>query len=69
MEKEYIVKITNAVEKDGFERFENEYSPDELVRCRDCMYWKNQGTSTGWLPCMEIKTRGNWFCASGKKEV
>ena len=38
-----------------------------VVRCKDCMYWKNQSTSTRWLPCREMKTFGNWYCGSGRK--
>ena len=38
--REYIVKITDEVIPDGFERFENEYAPEgELVRCKDCENW------------------------------
>ena len=39
MVKEYIVKITNDVQHDAFERFEREWAPDELVRCKDCSNW------------------------------
>ncbi len=40
----------------------------ELVRCKDCIYHENQGTSFGWVPCMEILTGDNWFCGSGKRK-
>lgn len=39
----------------------------ELVRCKDCKWRENTGASTKWLPCMEIKTNGNWFCADGER--
>lgn len=40
----------------------------EVVRCRDCKWRENNGaTSTKWLPCMEVKTANNWFCADGKR--
>ena len=40
---------------------------EEIIHCKDCRFWKNQGTSIGWLPCMEVQTGGKWFCGSGKK--
>ena len=51
------------------------YEPDnasagqaEVVRCKDCKYWYAEiGASTGWLPCNEIATDRNWYCASGKR--
>lgn len=46
--REYIVKITDEVIPDGFERFENEYAPEgQLVRCKDC---KNSNTDTTSYP-------------------
>ena len=39
-----------------------------VVRCKDCRYWYAEiGASTGWLPCQEIATERDWFCASGKR--
>lgn len=39
-----------------------------VVRCKDCKYWYAEiGASTGWLPCQEIATDRNWYCASGKR--
>lgn len=40
----------------------------DVVRCKDCIYHENQGTSFGWIPCMEILTGDNWFCGSGKRK-
>ena len=40
----------------------------DVVRCKDCIYHENQGTSFGWIPCMEIMTGDNWFCGSGKRK-
>ena len=43
----------------------------EVVRCKDCIYWKNGYMKYDvhpWLPCMEIKTDKNWFCADGRKQ-
>lgn len=42
----------------------------EIVRCRDCKYWKNGYMNFDvhpWLPCMEIETNSGWFCGSGKR--
>ena len=45
---------------------------ETIVRCKDCKYWKNKYKEYDvhpWLPCMEINTSGNWFCAYGEKDV
>ena len=45
---------------------------ETMVRCKDCKYWKNKYTKYivhPWLPCMEINTKGNWFCADGERAV
>ena len=41
----------------------------ELVRCKDC-WWRHDGTHTPsmWLPCDEVVTENDWFCAYGKRE-
>ena len=66
MIKEYIVAITNDVIPDGFERFEDEYSPErELVRCKDCTY-------RGEINCPQYYRRtelsDDYFCADGELE-
>ena len=41
-----------------------------IVRCKDCKYWKNKYMEYDvhpWLPCMEINTRGDWFCADAER--
>ena len=40
-----------------------------VVRCKDCKYRDEEirDESTKWLPCMAIKTEGNWFCADGER--
>jgi len=43
---------------------------EKIVLCKDCKYWKNKYMEYDvhpWLPCMVINTRGNWFCANGKR--
>ena len=42
-----------------------------VVRCKDCKYWENKYKEYDvhpWLPCMEINTSGNWFCAYGERK-
>lgn len=41
----------------------------ELVHCKDCKYRDPQtcATSTMWLPCMEVRTDDDWFCADGDR--
>ena len=38
-----------------------------IVRCKDCKWHDNPDESTKWLPCMEIRTLNNWFCADGER--
>ena len=43
----------------------------EVVRCKDCAYWKNEAERDkhpSWLPCMNVSTRADFFCADGVKE-
>ena len=39
-----------------------------VVRCRECR-WRHDDSSTMWLPCMEIKTSDDWFCAGGERRT
>ena len=39
----------------------------EIVRCKDCQYWRNDRTATKWLPCSIMQTDKNWFCADGER--
>lgn len=38
----------------------------QVVRCKDCKWHENADNSPMWLPCIEMKTNGNWFCADGE---
>jgi len=40
----------------------------EIVRCKDCIFWKDQGQTSRWIPCVSAKTDKDWFCASGKRK-
>ena len=39
----------------------------EVVRCKDCKYssMEERNNSPHWLPCMEMDTDYDWFCADG----
>lgn len=39
-----------------------------LVLCENCKWWKDNGaTANQWVPCQEMQTPRNWFCASGEE--
>ena len=37
----------------------------QIVRCKDCKWHDNPDDSPKYLPCMEMRTNPNWFCADG----
>ena len=63
--------IITAVKQKDIEQLEREFANSgELIRCRNCIYWKSEeerAKQTAWLPCMEVATDRNWFCASGER--
>ena len=71
MSKEYIVKITDEVISDAFDRIEEEYSPEqELVRCKDCRfsyYASNRVPTEQTYSCSRhgLDVAQDWFCADG----
>ena len=40
----------------------------EVVRCKDCI-WRNDDSSPMWLPCMEMETKDNYYCADGVRKT
>lgn len=38
-----------------------------VVRCKDCIYRYDPHKSTTYLPCVEMRTASDWFCANGKR--
>lgn len=38
----------------------------KIVRCKDCKFYPDGEGTTKWVPCREIITTENWFCADGK---
>ena len=59
--KEYIVKVTNDLIPNAFEKFEDCWSPEELVRCKDCVH---RGACE---LCDGFGVNREWFCADGRK--
>lgn len=39
----------------------------EVIRCKDCKFWENQDESMRWLPCMNMRMNGHWFCGSAER--
>lgn len=37
-----------------------------VVRCRDCR-WRHDDSYPMWLPCVEVETDPDWFCADGER--
>lgn len=77
MIKEYIVSITDDVDPSGFERFENDYSPEqELIRCKYCKWGEPTKNAFGEdrIICGNddtyidryITVPADWFCADGE---
>lgn len=56
MKKQAIKAVENAPTVDAV----------PVVRCKECR-WRHDDSSTMWLPCMEIKTSDDWFCADGER--
>lgn len=77
MIREYVVKVTDAILPDAFQRFENEWAPEqELIRCNDCSYGEptKNGAGDDCIKCNndDLWLDGNlhlpdWFCADGKR--
>ena len=51
------------------ERLKNDPDAEwvEVIRCKDCKFWKNQDASTRWLPCMNMQMNGHWYCGSAER--
>ncbi len=40
----------------------------QVVRCKDCL-WRHDDSSPMRLPCMELETPDDWFCADGERRA
>jgi hypothetical protein len=63
MKKDFIVRrsITMVEGKPHVET----YSEQELVRCKDCKYWKDNCCYNRIIPCPQPDE--SWFCADGER--
>ena len=74
MTREYIVEVTNDVVINAFDRFENDWSPERLIRCRNCKYslkwpWYRDSEELPLLCTItESERRPDWFCADGEEK-
>ena len=64
--KEWICEEVPAVNLDGKIVSTMTHKIKELVRCKDCKWHDNADDSPKYLPCMEMRTNPNWFCADGE---
>ena len=52
----------------GREEGRKEAQP-EIIRCKDCKYrdenWRR--VAVRWMPCMDVRTGGDWFCGSAER--
>jgi hypothetical protein len=39
----------------------------EVVRCKDCIYWKSDMLTHFWKPCDVVSTDKDWYCPCGKR--
>ena len=65
---EDVKKVTDEVVK-GLKRLPS--AQPEIIRCKDCK-WRDENwrrVSVRWLPCMDVKTGGNWFCGSAERRT
>lgn len=45
------------------------FARPEIIRCHDCKYRdeNRRKVSVRWLPCMDVRTDGNWYCGSAER--
>lgn len=63
--KEYIVK---AIAQETIESFDAHNAP-ELIRCKDCKFWNNNGIITKCEKHIGNGYPGDWFCADGERRT
>ena len=64
MKKEYIVELR----EEEADELMDEHWVGELVRCKDCKYWNNNGIITKCEKHIGNGYPGDWFCADGETE-
>lgn len=65
MTREYIVQVSDAIITDAFGRFEKEWSPDDLVRCKDC--WKRPYDNCPFNEHLYYQPEDDFFCGDGER--
>lgn len=65
MKAEYIIAIDGEPDITGGYPIKDKR---ELIRCKDCKWHDNADDSPKYLPCMEMRTNQNWFCADGERK-
>lgn len=71
MTRSYIVEVSDAINPDAFERFEQYWSPEqELIRCKDCKHRdpEDKKCDFGHDILWELPRPDEWFCADGKRK-
>lgn len=70
-DSEYIELLKNAYERQKritSKAIAKLKEQPKIIRCKDCKYrdekWRR--TSVRWLPCMDVRTGGNWYCGSAE---
>jgi len=51
----------------GYDSGGNALDLVEVVRCRNCMYWKSNMLTHFWKPCDVVRTDKDWYCPCGKR--
>jgi hypothetical protein len=78
MVREYIVSVTDEVNPDAFQRFENYWSPEqEIVRCEDCKhrseklydYYGDPNNKVYVCQINDLAKKPDWFCADGERDT
>lgn len=66
MSREFIITCVNEKDADQIER---EYPNSELVRCKDCKWFRDSNGIDGFCYCDRIYRRcgTHWFCADGER--
>ncbi len=63
MTRSYIVEITDDVDKTAFQKFEERYGAEEVVRCKDCKWFSEKGICKHQDGGAGNIRPSDWFCA------
>ena len=65
MTHEYIIKVDDE-KRDIMGGMPLEEQPKELVRCKDCKHWHDDGIITTCDKNVGNGFKADWFCADGE---